>query len=211
MPFSHHSHSGQFCGHASNTLEEMVQRAISLRMASFALTEHMPRSESSDLYPEEISAGQTGPGLFQLFDAFVTEAKRLRERYRPQIQILIGFEGEWIRPSFAGVMGDLMGRYEFDFFVGSVHHVHGVPIDFDHEMYYKARDISGGSDEALYRDYFDAQYAMLKALKPPVVGHFDLIRLKSDDPERSFETVDEAWTRILRNLEFVASYGGSWS
>lgn len=54
MPFSHHSHSGQFCpGHARNTLEEMIQRAIELKMQSFALTEHMPREEL-DFYPEEV-------------------------------------------------------------------------------------------------------------------------------------------------------------
>lgn len=53
MPFSHHSHSGQFCGHAKNTLEEVVQRAISLGMETLAMTEHMPREEC-DLYPEEV-------------------------------------------------------------------------------------------------------------------------------------------------------------
>ena len=52
MPFSHHSHSGQFCAHAKNTLEEMVQAAIARRMRSFALTEHMPRHKE-DFYPEE--------------------------------------------------------------------------------------------------------------------------------------------------------------
>ena len=32
MPFSHHSHSGQFCpGHAKDTLEEVIQTAISQR------------------------------------------------------------------------------------------------------------------------------------------------------------------------------------
>ena len=53
MPFSHHSHSGQFCGHAENTLEEVVQTAVSKRMDLYALTEHMPREEE-DLYPEEV-------------------------------------------------------------------------------------------------------------------------------------------------------------
>ncbi|EEB96662.1 hypothetical protein MPER_04164, partial [Moniliophthora perniciosa FA553] len=28
MPYSHHSHSGQFCKHASGTLEEVVLEAI---------------------------------------------------------------------------------------------------------------------------------------------------------------------------------------
>lgn len=54
MPFSHHSHSGQFCGHATDTLEEMIQTAITRRMTVFALTEHMPR-EQADLYPDEAS------------------------------------------------------------------------------------------------------------------------------------------------------------
>jgi len=54
MPFSHHSHSGQFCGHANNTLEEVVQTAIEKRMEVFAMTEHMPREEE-DFYPEEVT------------------------------------------------------------------------------------------------------------------------------------------------------------
>ena len=53
MPYSHHSHSGEFCGHATNTLEEVVKIAIERKMEVFALTEHMPREED-DLYPEEV-------------------------------------------------------------------------------------------------------------------------------------------------------------
>ena len=53
MPFSHHSHSGQFCSHAKNTLEEMVLTAIEKKFTVLALTEHMPREEA-DLYPEEV-------------------------------------------------------------------------------------------------------------------------------------------------------------
>lgn len=53
MPFSHHSHSGQFCAHAKGTLEEMVQAAIAKGFHTFALTEHIPRGDG-DLYPEEV-------------------------------------------------------------------------------------------------------------------------------------------------------------
>ncbi len=53
MPFSHHSHSGQFCSHGKNTLEEMIKGAIDKKFHVFALTEHMPR-ENDDLYPEEV-------------------------------------------------------------------------------------------------------------------------------------------------------------
>jgi histidinol-phosphatase (PHP family) len=54
MPFSHHSHSGQFCpGHAKNQLEEVIQTAIAQKMEVFCLTEHMPRGKE-DFYPEEV-------------------------------------------------------------------------------------------------------------------------------------------------------------
>lgn len=120
----------------------------------------------------------------------------------------IGFEIDWIRPSSLKLIEASLARFPFDFIIGSVHHVHTIPIDFDRDMYVKARDTAGGTDEKLFEDYFDDQLAMLQALKPPVVGHLDLIRLKSDDPEASFKQWPGVWKKILRNLDFIASYGG---
>ena len=58
MPFSHHSHSGQFCpGHAKNSLMEVIQTAISKKFQVFCLTEHMSRMKE-DFYPEEVSYSQ---------------------------------------------------------------------------------------------------------------------------------------------------------
>ncbi|EEH38687.1 histidinol-phosphatase [Paracoccidioides lutzii Pb01] len=208
MPFTHHSHSGQFCeGHARNSLEEVIQTALAKKMRVIALSEHMPR-EQQDFYPEEIEANGTEAGLIANEAAYFKEAQRLREKYVSKINILIGFESDWIRPSSLKWIRESLARFPFDFFVGSVHHVHTVPIDFDTQFYHKAREIAGGTDEKLFGDYFDAQLAMLRAIKPPVVGHFDLIRLKSDDPERSFKQWPGIWKKILRNLDYVAEYGG---
>ena len=54
MPYSHHSHSGQFCKHAKGTLEEVVLEAIRQGFEVFGLTEHVPRYRVEDLYPEEV-------------------------------------------------------------------------------------------------------------------------------------------------------------
>ena len=54
MPYSHHSHSGEFCMHARDTLEAVVHAAIGKGMKVLALTEHMPRDLPHDLYPEEV-------------------------------------------------------------------------------------------------------------------------------------------------------------
>lgn len=54
MPYSHHSHSGQFCAHASGTLEDVVLEAIDQGFEVFGLSEHVPRYRVEDLYPEEV-------------------------------------------------------------------------------------------------------------------------------------------------------------
>ncbi|KAH3915600.1 histidinol-phosphatase [Parastagonospora nodorum] len=206
MPYSHHSHSGQFCGHAKDTLEEVVQAAIAKGFHSFALTEHIPRPYE-DFYPEEINS-HTEESLVKLFDDFYAEAQRLRVVYAGKIQILIGFESEYIRPSTLQIVQGLLDKYTFDFFMGSLHHTHTIPIDFDRAMYEQARAKAGGTDEKLFEDYFDSQYEMLRALQPPVIGHFDLIRLLSDHRDADFKNMNRVWDKVRRNLDFVASYGG---
>ena len=206
MPHSHHSHSGQFCaGHARDSLTAIIDHAISLNMTVFALTEHMPRHDV-DRYPEETNTSLK----LQLENEaeYVKEALRLREVYKGRVEIPIGFESDWIRPESEDLIKQSLRNHPFDFFVGSVHHVHTIPIDYDQGMYRDAREKAGGTEEKLFEDYFDAQYQMLKAVKPPVVGHFDLIRLKSDDPNGSLKDMKGVWDKILRNLDFIASYGG---
>ncbi|KAK0115710.1 histidinolphosphatase [Cadophora gregata] len=209
MAFSMHSHSGQFCpGHAKDSLEEVIQTAISRGMQTFALTEHMPRLSDEDRYPEEIAAGDSVSVLLPRHESFLIEAQRLRAKYASQITILIGFEGEWIRPSYGPFIKELASNPIIDYFIGSVHHVHTVPIDYDVPFYTKARDIAGGTDERLFEDYFDLQYEMLVELKPRVVGHFDLIRLLSSKPNASLKEIKGVWERVVRNLKVVVEQGG---
>lgn len=95
-----------------------------------------------------------------------------------------------------------------DYFVGSVHHVHGIPIDYDHDMFAAAVAAAGGSEEKLFEDYYDLQYEMLKTLEPRIVGHFDLIRLKSEQPDRDIRLWNGVWEKVKRNLALVSTQGG---
>ncbi|PVH81102.1 histidinol phosphate phosphatase H [Cadophora sp. DSE1049] len=151
----------------------MIQRAIGQKMTHFALTEHMPRIKASDLYPEE--------------------AVRLRAKYENEIKVFICFEGEWIRADYGVTIKSLISNPVVDFFVGSVHHVHEVRIDHNITLYSKAVQLSGGSEEGLFADYYDLQYEMLVELRPRVVGSKALMTI---------------WKRIVRNLEFVVGYEG---
>ncbi|EWC48811.1 hypothetical protein DRE_00116 [Drechslerella stenobrocha 248] len=238
MPFSHHSHSGQFCAHAKDSLEECVLQAIAKNLRTFCLTEHMPRALARDLYPDELALNYTPQDLAARFAEYYKTAVEMRERYWTRITLLIGFEVDWIRPSMADEVAGIRATYDFDMFVGSVHHVDGVPIDFSKEMYQRAIETVEANDRAaaaatgagdanintdrfpeievtgsvgeerLFEAYFDTQYAMLKALKPPVVGHFDLIRLMSRDYRVDMTWLPKVHEKLLRNIKFIASYGG---
>lgn len=97
-----------------------------------------------------------------------------------------------------------------DYFLGSLHHAAGIPIDYDAAFYAKAVSACGGAEEGLYASYYDGQMEMLTSLEPKVVGHFDLVRLMSAEPGRKLEGWGggKVWEKVKRNLEFVASYGG---
>lgn len=140
--------------------------------------------------------------------AYLQEALRLREKYRKEIKIIIGFEGEWITSQYGSTIKSLAHDPAVDFFIGSVHHVHGVPIDHNAQLYNQAIRLSGGTTQGIYADYYDLQLEMLVELKPRVVGHFDLIKLLNADPGRSPKEYGKVWKKIQRNLQFIVEYGG---
>ena len=141
--------------------------------------------------------------------AYLAEARRLRLKYADRLDIVIGFEGEWIRPGCGPLVESLASHPDVDYFIGSIHHTRGVPIDFDASYYAAAVAAAGGTEEALYASYYDEQHEMLTALRPRIVGHFDLVRLMSAQPGRSLRGWDEGrvWERVVRNLQAARSCG----
>ncbi|KAJ2712697.1 hypothetical protein H4R19_002619, partial [Coemansia spiralis] len=169
---------------------------------------HVPRSRAQDLYPEE--ADMTTDDLHAAFDAYVAEARRLRAKYGEQIEILIGAETEYITPESLAEAKRLRAQHGLDYLVGSVHHVDGIPVDFSAETYQQIVEHCGGDRREVFCRYFDSQLAMLQALQPEVVGHFDLIRIfhpaaaaGAEDPLQTAEIRGLA----LRNIEYAISYG----
>ncbi|KAG0298785.1 histidinolphosphatase [Linnemannia gamsii] len=252
--FSFHSHSGQFCMHAKGTLEQVVQSAIDRRFTIYGLSEHMPRYNPDQLYPEE--SHLTVQDLENMYDQFLQEAVRLQLKYQAQICLLIGLETEYFNRDSIGLVRTLRQPHrqyrlrpskeftpsttatatattielpQVQYIVGSLHHVHGVPLDFSQELYLKALETVGkGSWEALFREYFDAQYEMLQGLEPEVVGHLDLVRIffgaikgchhhghshSQEHAEAGQESsqnrlTEELWQLVKRNVDFVIGYGG---
>ncbi|KAJ2819547.1 hypothetical protein GGI24_004753 [Coemansia furcata] len=205
MPFSFHTHSGQFCRHASGDLESVVQAAIAKRMLVLGLSEHIPRTRAQDLYPEE--EGMTPDDLHQMFGAYVAEAQRLRAKYAGQIEILIGAETEYITATTLSEVAALRSKYSLDYLVGSLHHVDGMALDFSQERYDLLVDHFGGDRAALFSRYFDQQLELLQALQPEVVGHFDLVRIFHPPALADPLALAEVRAHASRNIDYAISYG----
>ncbi|KAJ3281721.1 histidinolphosphatase [Rhizoclosmatium sp. JEL0117] len=213
MPVSLHSHSGQYCKHAKGTLREVVERAVQLGFTAYGLSEHMPRSRQQDLYPEEVELNMTPSDTTNQYLAFLNEARSLQLEFKDRIHLLVGMETEWIHGSTLTESNALTATHKLDYLVGSVHHVHEIPIDFDVPMYERAEqrafEIAGSPatispTECLFRDYYDAQYDLLVGLKPAVVGHFDLISMYRPGHPLS----EVCWEKVKRNVAVIAEYGG---
>ena len=198
----HGGHSGQFCHHARDSLEDVIKAYIDQGFAWVGITEHMAPLSDAFRYPDEAEDEQSADFLLNQFYTYFDQCRALKEKYRHQIDIFTAFETETYEGSETFV-NHLVAELKPDYLVGSVHHVNGICIDFD-ERHFHAAVKQAGSLERLYLDYFDAQYQMLQALLPAVVGHFDLIRKFDPDYLQTLAN-KEIWQRIKRNLEFIAS------
>lgn len=143
--------------------------------------------------------------LVQQFDAFLDEAHRLKCQFASQITLLIGLETEFITEADLDYLDALLKKVgpRVEYIVGSIHHVYGIPIDFDQATFHKALHLE--TQEGFLSAYFDAQYRLLERFHPEIIGHFDLCRLYN--PELLFADYPAASTKMERNIKYAIEYG----
>ena len=200
----HGGHSGQFCHHARDTLEQVVEAYAAQGFAWVGITEHMPPPGDAWRYPDEVSAELPAARLQRRFAEYFAQCRELRERYRGRLEIFAAFETE-AYDSALDYVHTLLRELRPDYLVGSVHHVRGICIDYDAACYAQAVQACGGIEQ-LYCEYFDAQYALLSALRPAVVGHFDLVRI-FDPNYAEHLALPEVARRMQRNLALMKREG----
>ncbi|HEX2163840.1 MAG TPA: histidinol-phosphatase HisJ family protein, partial [Thermoanaerobaculia bacterium] len=201
----HGGHSGQFCGHAAGTLEEVLEAAVAAGFRVYGVSEHAPRSDERFLYQEERDHGFDVARLVRDFEEYAAESRRLVPLFAGRLTVLRGFEAEVVpEATWAAEMAEHRRRHGLDYVVGSVHHVDGHVIDGRPDELAAAIASRGGL-EAVAVAYYRALAAMVETLRPEVVGHFDLVR-KLAAP---FGAVDTPAARraALDALDAVAAAG----
>ena len=197
----HGGHSGQFCNHASDTLEEIIQLYIEKQFSWVGITEHTPVIiEESLYYPDEKESSLTPRLILERFGNYMQECRRLQKKYQDTIHIFSAMEIETYT-GYEQFVPYLISRFQPDYIVGSVHFVDDIGFDYSPSFYEKAVQTVGDIDE-LYCRYFDQQYEMIGILEPSVVGHFDLIRIFDKD-YKSRLLKPQILKKIERNLELI--------
>jgi histidinol-phosphatase (PHP family) len=198
----HGGHSRQYCNHAVDLLEDIILKYIALGFRKVGITEHVPPINDQFLYPDERKLNLTADDLNNSFENYFTELNALKKKYADKIKIFAGMETE----TYAGYVDHikkLISKFQPDYIVGSVHHVDDVCFDYSKEEYNRVACICGSNDN-MYEKYFDLQYEMIKALKPFIVGHFDLIRIYDVDYKKRL-LLPKINKKIQRNLKLIKS------
>lgn len=170
------------------------------------------------------------------FIDFMDHAEEIKDRAKSNgcgTKFIIGSEIEGCDETHIKYAKELMDKYNsvLKFAVGSVHHVNEHPIDFDQASWIQALESSNNNIRKFLEDYYNLQYKMLTSVQPLVVGHFDIYKfyLPNDlkiNKDNGVVVQDEyadgvlekdiilelQWdsvkSLIVRNLEFIKSYGG---
>jgi histidinol-phosphatase (PHP family) len=196
----HGGHSGQFCDHAIDSLEEIIEQYIARDFSWVGITEHTPAITTDLLDPGQVKLGLSPEKLLHSFSRYMDECRRLQKQYAARLDIFAAMEIETYS-GYEEFVPYLLDRFQPDYMVGSVHFVDDISIDYSKKTYARAVSQLGGIEQ-LYCRYFDQQYEMLTRFQPSVVGHFDLIRIFDTDYKMRLERPEVA-KRIDRNLELI--------
>src|SRR5436190_8522431 len=111
LPPDYHMHT-PLCCHASGEPIDLAAHAIKVGLTKIGFSDHspMPRDDFDDWRM-----------LASELDDYVTKVEQAR-RDHPALVIKLALEVDYI-PGYEDWIRDLASRYEWDYFIGSVHYV----------------------------------------------------------------------------------------
>lgn len=176
MLIDYHTHHAR-CGHAIGSLEEYVQRGIELGLSQLGLSDHMPllHVDPAAYYPEMAMPMEELP-------RYVEEAFMLKEKYRGQIDVRVGLEGDYIE-GWERQIEDIIKAYPWDYVIGSVHFLG----EWDVSDFRQVHNWDGQDVFAVYERYYDAVAKAARTGFYDIMGHLDVIKRFGHRPDAALE------------------------
>jgi len=178
-----HNHTTR-CNHAEGTVEEYIQRAIELGIDIYGFSEHAPMD-----FDEGYRLS------FDEMDAYVSDILSAKEKYKDQIEILLGYEVDWL----PGHMDEKVLNADVDYLIGSVHFID--KWSFDNPEFiggWETRDV-----DEIWKAYFEATEAMARSGKFDIIGHLDLIKVFKYLPKKDVRLLAADALRAIKQNGMV--------
>lgn len=169
-PYDFHTHS-LFCD-GKNTLEEMTLSAIEKGFSAIGFSGHSYTSIDLDYCIKDEAA-------------YISECKRLQEKYKDKIEVLCGIERDFYADNQYPAL---------DYIIGSVHYVKAgeeyIAVDlFDGQLELVKKHFDGDY-LSFAESYFENVSKLPTVHKTDIIGHFDLIKIFNADGSLFDESSD---------------------
>lgn len=167
---NYHTHT-TFCD-GKNSAEEMVKAAIKKEINALGFSGHSMFPFAADWH---IATNE--------HENYVKEIRRLEKKYKNKLDILLGFEADFI-PSMCEASFKRFEIFKPDFLIGSVHYLVNkngfVTVDESVEgVKLGIERLFNGNGKKAVQEYFYLQRQMLKQNDFTILGHPDLIRKRN--------------------------------
>lgn len=187
--FDLHTHHYR-CGHAEGKIEEYVKSAIDKELNIIGISDHSPffYSEKDQLHPG-IAMKKSE------FHDYIREVLTLKEKYKDQIEILLGIESDFF-PQHIDLYRKQYKDHPFDYLIGSVHFVHGISV-FDNSYWEKLSH----QDKIEHKEtYYQLIQQSAKSGLFHILGHIDVMKTNSlDFPDIPTDIIDETFKVISKH------------
>jgi len=184
-----HNHTTR-CNHAEGTIDEYIKRAIEIGIDIYGFAEHAPM-EFDSYYRLK----------FDEMSDYSKEILDAKERYREQIQILLGYEVDYLK----GYIDRRVLDASVDYLIGSVHFLD--KWGFDNPEFigkWESRNI-----DDIWQEYFDAIEAMAKTGYFNIVGHLDLIKIFKYMPSKDIRIIAYNALKAIKKSGMAVELNGA--
>ena len=168
VPADYHSHT-PLCHHAEGGPEAYVAAALAAGLTEYGVSDHAP------VVPEPFDDWRMALGDLPRYFEWIARA---REAAGGRIPVRAGLECDWL-PGCEGWIGELAGRFEWDYLIGSVHYLGNWDFDNPHKLErWAERDVA-----EVWGAYWREFVAMAESGLFDILGHADLVKKFAHVPE----------------------------
>lgn len=165
MDYNFHAHT-VFCGHATGTQKEYVEKAISSGIKRMGFSEHIPLK-----HPDGYQAHYRCK--VEDMEKYVCETKKLIKEYKDKIELHLGFESEYI-PEFFEEMRKNAVKCGVEYFILGQH---CLKNDYPENEW----SVHETKDENNLKEYVKEVVEAIKTGFFTYVAHPDIINFKGDE------------------------------